>query len=161
MSLMAALGRILQVVGWIWLAAGVVGQFFDFPVDDVFPGIILLIASRFIRAQAARNASTEDLSVSTIESGPRPLNTDRPSTSLPKEPPPPAKLAPAPPNPAPKPQPRQAEDTARDELLEDFLYSGREMVDDAVADPVEPEAAGQKSSADMIADAKKRWSKRP
>ena len=158
MSLMAVLGRILQVIGWIWLAAGVAGQFFDLPVDDVFPGLILLVASRFIRAQAARNAPDEgEIALSTLEPGPRPLNPDRMSTAPrpPMAPPP----APTPAASAPKP-----EADGREELLEDFLLAGRKATEDpveAAGVPVEPDIAGQRSSADMIADAKKRWSKRP
>jgi hypothetical protein len=56
---MAALGRLLQVIGWLWLVAGFALPALDLAEINPFPGLILIFVARALRTQAARNAPPE------------------------------------------------------------------------------------------------------
>ena len=172
MTGMAVLGRILQVIGWLWVIAGVVGPALNLPSVSFFPGIIIVFASRILRTQAARSAPQPDLDSDAppLEPFPRPLNTERPRPAEPPAQPrpgptaqtrPPAKQAPKVtwPKDEPKPGPE------REESLEKILLAAGELadeVDEAVSDMVEPDTSSSPmTSAEMIARAKQRWDRKP
>lgn len=160
---MQVLGRILQVVGWLWVAAGFFGPALNLPFDlNFFPGIILVFISRILRAQAARYGGDEEEPV-TPASTRQPVEVQRP--------------APRPqPERRPRPEPREAETTSADaeanrqEMLEQILITGTEVAEEEAspapeAEPAEIEetdhsgSSGPMSSAEMIAQARKRWNK--
>jgi len=167
---MAALGRILQIIGWLWFLAGLASRFFEFAAIDVFPGLILVFVARVIRAQAARQAPAEDVvrDQPPPAAPPRALNTERqadqsvPQTSTPRHS-----------DPVPKPALEPPPVKKRNELLQDIVLAGKEV---AVTKPaktqpeprpersasVEPELkkTTPMSSAEMIAQARKRWDRK-
>lgn len=159
---MAALGRILQIVGWLWVAVGFLGPILGLPFGiNVLPGVIVLFISRLFRVQAARNAPAE------IEPEPEPapaperiLNTDRerhpptpPVTTKAEQ----AKSRTMETEPIFKPK----ETESRDDMLEQILLAGREVADEPgeLPDPAPLDGDPPMSSAEMIARAHKRWDK--
>ncbi|MGD2042931.1 MAG: hypothetical protein PVJ28_04715, partial [Acidimicrobiia bacterium] len=77
---MTALGRILQAIGWVWVALAFFGGFINLPFDpNIFPGLILIFISRVFRAQGARTTTAEQEEAETLEEQvePRVLNTER------------------------------------------------------------------------------------
>jgi hypothetical protein len=166
---MAAVGRILQVIGWIWLALGFFGSLINLPVDlDILPGIVLIFIARIFRAQAARRAPEESEAPTTGESQPRPspLNTERSRSRVPPpEPTPPARPTPEPVLLEP---PQPSPETKRKEMLDQILVAGTELATESsppeTGSPAEeeaPEPTRPMSSAEMIARAHERWDKRP
>lgn len=163
---MAVLGRILQAIGWVWLALGFFGPILNLPIDvNFFPGIILIFIARIFRAQAARRESQEaEAQASEVEqSQPRALNTER-TRSQPPSPGPTNRPEPEPNRPeAAKPRP----EAKRQEMLEQVLLAGTELATESTPQPdtsgVEETPASTRplSSAEMIARAHKRWNKRP
>lgn len=163
---MRVLGRILQVIGWLWFAAGILGPVFGLDRISFFPGLILIFFSRVIRAQSARTESREpQTEPEDTEPAPRPLNTER--------------HHPAAPSPSPQfdtaaPQPtREHVDEPlpptgpRDDLLERIVAAGREITEDTTDEPVDtgqsigpdPDIRAGKpmTSEEMIARAHRRW----
>jgi len=123
---MAALGRLLQIIGWLWLAAGFILPALDLADITVFPGLILIFVARALRTQAARNEPPEAGGEQKPEE--RVLNTDRVRVE--------PKPSPKPPPPAPQPVtiPRQVEPlpkptapSERESLIERIADAGREM----------------------------------
>jgi hypothetical protein len=167
---MAALGRLLQVIGWLWLVAGFALPALDLAEINPFPGLILIFVARALRTQAARNAPPEPAAE---EQAPeeRILNTDRVRVEPQPSPKPP------PPSPQPVTIPRQTDPrpspsapSERESLIERIAEAGRE----AEADLTQPDlgeldvtaprgSAKPMSSAEMIAEARRRWNtdKRP
>lgn len=160
---MTALGRILQVIGWLWIAVGFFGPIVNLPDVSVFPGIIVLFISRVIRKQG-QQAERRDEADEPLEEQPEPriLNTERQY------------------RPAPEPRPRleeepvviaqEEQEEGRDGLLERVLLAGKAVTTDEMAqDPVEPqnteiqypeidlESGARLTSAEMIARAHRRW----
>lgn len=168
---MAVLGRILQIVGWVWVAVGFFGPMLDLPGGlNFFPGFILVFVSRIFRTQAARNASHDDESEPLAEEPQqRAFNTDRGRTTPAPEPRPtgvePSKTKPVPTDSIFKLTPPEPKES-KDHLLEQILLAGKEVADQPAgppdditpADVADPE--GPISSAEMIARAKRRWDKR-
>ena len=168
---MAALGRILQVIGWLWFLAGLASRFFEFGAIDVFPGLILVFVARVIRAQAARQTPDEDVVRGQPEPAPPPrvLNTERqPDQSAPPT------STPRPPESVPKPVVQPPPVKKHNELLQDIVLAGKEAAATATSAPAQPEGRREKSatvesevkgktpmsSAEMIAQARKRWDRK-
>lgn len=175
------MGRVLQIAGWLWFAAGIVGPMVDYDVVNPFPGLILIFVARAIRTQAARNAPYEEdgreepTEPAQIE---RPLNTDRIQTPAPPRPSPDpvaryreAEPAPRPerayvPEPGPSPD-EDGEAGERENIIERIVIAGRqaatkessqERVDSARS--VRSGETKPMSSAEMIAQARKRWDRK-
>jgi len=103
---MTALGRVLQLIGWLWIAVGFFGPIVNIPDISVFPGIIILFVSRVIRKQGERTQRREeDVEYAQQQPTPRPLNTQRskPPTLQPKRAPEPGKAS----QPKRAPEPRE------------------------------------------------------
>ncbi|MCH7900968.1 MAG: hypothetical protein IH818_08640 [Acidobacteria bacterium] len=146
------LGRILSTVGSVWIALYFIARFFDFggtPLGDIlesfgstfFVPILLLFAGRTIQRRS-RRTSVEDASMSSPESQSTPPPAPRPAPSRPAPPPP--VIKPAPVDPAP---------VDMDELAEAIGFDASE---ETTSLP-DVEVEGQKTSAEMIADAHRRY----
>ena len=162
---MTALGRILQAIGWLWLALGFFGPAFDLPIQpNIFPAIIILFLARILRSQGERSAPEEPAEAQPVEQEPQPraLNTDRvrsPETP-PQKSPPSAPMTQS--SRAPTPEAR------RQEMLEQILVAGTDLATETaspdpspVPDEDVPGTSAPMSSAEMIAQARGRWNKRP
>ena len=147
------MGRILSTVGFVWIVLFFIARFFDFrgtPLDDImdsfgstfFVPILLLFAGRTIQRRS-RRTSVEDASMSSPESQSTPPPAPRPAPSRPAPPPPPV-IKPAPVDPAP---------VDMDELAEAIGFDASE---ETTSLP-DVEVEGQKTSAEMIADAHRRY----
>ena len=185
---MAALGRLLQIIGWLWVLVGFIGPRVDldaFGLESigVLPGLVLIFIARAFRARARAEEEQES---GEARPQPRPIRTDTgaerrqaPSTPAParSEPSPPAARQepsrPVPPRRDPsqpterKPQPK-VEPPPPDEtdLLERIALAGRGAAEGLSADDLMDELKSLKrddderkpiSSAEMIAQARKRW----
>ncbi|HEU4320065.1 MAG TPA: hypothetical protein VFS66_08280 [Acidimicrobiia bacterium] len=149
---MAALGRILQIIGWLWVAFGVLGPMFGLPGFPWFAGLILLLISRVVRARASqmeRDALGDDTPVPNVERTPDPPKTRA--------------------NPAPmtaRPAPIVVE-PSRTEIEQKLVATMRDEIDTTDQDEVDEllaqihDVGRPKSSAEMIAEARQRWNKRP
>ncbi|MCZ6740005.1 MAG: hypothetical protein O7C01_09610 [Actinobacteria bacterium] len=146
------LGRILSTVGSVWIALYFIARFFDFggtPLGDIlesfgssfFVPILLLFAGRTIQRRS-RRTSLEDASMSSPESQSTPPPAPRPAPSRPAPPPP--VIKPAPVDPAP---------VDMDELAEAIGFDASEETTSLPGVEVE----GPKTSAEMIADAHRRY----
>jgi hypothetical protein len=160
---MAGIGRTLQIIGWLWLIAGFVGPRAGLPDVGIFPAFVLIFISRIFRKQARRNAPEEpDEEVEAEPPTPdRVLNTERAPRPSPSPEPVVRYFEPEPES---DPEPEQAE---RNELLERIALAGRDATteedsptdaEDAAADAID--VSGSMSSAEMIAQARKRWDRR-
>jgi len=148
---MAVVGRILQVLGWLWVAFGFFGPLLDLPNISWLPGFVLVFVSRILRTQAARNSKAEE------------IEDDTPVPNVERKPDPPkVQTRPAPV--APKPTPVVVEPD-RDEIEKRLFETMQERaevpaladVDDFLARTDER----PKTSAELIAEARQRWNKRP
>lgn len=177
MASMTALGRILQVIGWVWIAVGFFGPMVNLPNVSVFPGIIILFIARVIRKQGEQQTQPREESAEQADDQvtPRPLNTQRSRPPVgPRRARQPAPAAPtgprAEPTTEPKPVPSALEAgppaDQREELLERVLLVGQELADE----PPEPmyleqisddDESRPLSSAEMIARAHRRWDRKP
>jgi hypothetical protein len=155
-DVMSALGRILQAIGWIWVIAGFAGPFGGFDVGGALPGVILIFVARVLRTQAARR-SPEDVALEPDEPT-RILNTERPTTVTPWAPP-------VPPVPTMQTQPVAEPPVSGDDPLTRFLAVGDEPEPTKKTTPsdptpsISPEGADDKpkTSAELIAEARRRW----
>lgn len=168
---MAALGRLLSTIGWLWFGAGIVAPMFAFDRVNVFPGLILILVGRVIRAQARRRESDEASEPASPEQEARPLNTDRvqptPTVGPAAEPAvrtPPILGTPIPPPPVVV-QPDQTEATITEKLFSKIgtAASARDDTDvipgpDAIVEDAEEKKT--LSSEEMIARARQRWDRR-
>jgi hypothetical protein len=150
---MRGFARALGIVGWLWFITGFVGPMFGFDLFNIFPGLVLIFISRMM-ARAARTRIPEE-----AEESPAPervLNTDRPT-------PPPPRPEPVVRHHQPEPQPRPETEPVRDDILNRILLAGREAEDETVvheeASPPD-EGTTPRTSAEMIAQARKRWDRR-
>lgn len=162
---MSALGRILQVVGWLWVIAGIAGPIFGFSGFSFLPGIIVLFIGRIIRNQGVQKEMPE-LGGQKEEHRPVSQNTrstERPRMTPPRVPEPPATEPAAETGETPEltPPPRK-----RNEMLEQIVIAGREAAAEEMSpsgpdDEVEPgegeEMRRPMSSSEMIARAHRRW----
>ena len=142
---MAALGRILQVVGWLWVAFGFFGPMLGLPGVPWFAGLILVFVSRVVRARAAqmeREAYEDD--------------TLRPNVER-KADPPKTRTSPAP----------VVVEPSRTEIEQRLVATMRDEIDTPDQADVDELLAQikdvdrPKTSAEMIAEARQRWNKRP
>jgi hypothetical protein len=157
---MAALGRILQIVGWFWVVGGFLAPMAGYERINILPGLVLIFGARAIRRQAASRREPDEEPATAAEEAPqRILNTERIS------------------RPAPPPEPivryREAEEQAADEI-EETMPESDDLIEritsasrDRETDPVVPAAmAGDRvpdtrlSSAEMIARARERWDRK-
>jgi len=161
---MQVLGRILQVLGWLWFLAGIVGPIFGFERFNFFPGLILIFIARVIRAQRGRAEQAETEPQGSQRETPvaeRVLNTERrQQPSAPSPSPQPTVDSTVDRTPRPEPMARQPEE--RDDLLERIVAAGREVADEVETseDPGPPPTPGGRapmSSEEMIARAHRRW----
>lgn len=171
---MAILGRVLQVIGWLWIAASVLGNFvaIDIPELNFFPGLILVFVSRVLRTQNRRRQPIEvTAGEATPTPGaptPRPLNTERlqepqqvvgpaKTRTPPAKSPPPAKSEVVWPN------DHSAGTPEREDLIDQILVAGSELERQKAEIPnLEPSHDGkQLTSAEMIARARQRWDRKP
>jgi hypothetical protein len=166
---MAAIGRLLQVIGWLWLVGGFVLPALGWADITVFPGLILIFVARALRTQAARNAPPEDEQEPLEE---RILNTDRVRVEpqRPPKPPPPSPQPVSIPRQSEPPRPKPTPAAEKESLIERIAESGREVEADlretvhAPIDVTAPRGAAKPlSSEEMIAAARRRWNtdKRP
>lgn len=171
------MARVLQIAGWLWFAVGIVGPMVGYDLVNAFPGLILIFVARALRKQAARNAPVEDGHEEPAEPAQpeRLLNTDRIQNpaSPPPSPDPVARYREAEPAPRPErayvPEPGRAADEAgeREDIIERIVIAGRqaatkessqERVDSARS--VRSGDTKPMSSAEMIAQARKRWDRK-
>jgi len=161
---MQAIGRILQIVGWLWFAAGIVGPVVGLDRFNFFPGLVLVFFSRIIRAQAARTASPQpETNEGEAETTPppRPLNTERGQPSAPT-PSPQVSYTPRPPVPELVVDSAEPPDDQSD-LLERIVAAGREVGEEitektSTPDLAEPDMDRKPmTSEEMIARAHRRW----
>lgn len=172
---MAALGRLLQIAGWVWLAIGFLGPTLNLPIRlDIFPGIILVFVARILRTQANRRERQEESEG--LEQRPPPRRQPRPG---------PVDRAPSPPVRSPRSpdvsskerlepasEPEIYVDTLDDAaitepapesvetLVERMVLADGERMESPGGEAA-PEAGPPKSSAEMIAEARRRWGARP
>ncbi|MFP3883262.1 MAG: hypothetical protein ACLFRT_06745 [Actinomycetota bacterium] len=164
---MAALGRILQIVGWLWLIIGLFGPMFGLISLNLLPGIILVFVARVIRNQADTREMPDLGEQPSVEEQQRSASTaeTQPRRQAPPSPEPyvletPSRREPSPePPPDPKPAPR------RRELLEEVVGLDPERDDDDASEKIpmssdqmtDAEERRPMSSAEMIARAHERW----
>ena len=168
---MAAIGRILQVIGWLWFIAGFVGPIFGFETVNPFPGLVLIFIARIFRTRA-RSEMPPGPADGQPQPQPQPVEPPRPQPRQETSPPSPPKLPEAGPKAAPKPEPEYERPVdERNELLERIAAAGRDAAaEPAVAEPKRQDTGSRKeesepvdasrepmSSAEMIARARKRW----
>jgi hypothetical protein len=168
---MAAIGRILQIIGWLWVLVGFIGPRVDldaFGLESigVLPGLVLVFIARAFRARARAEEEEEGPGGARPDARPRSVET-RPERRQTPPAPAPARTTPSPPaerkpQPAPKVEPQPAE-TA--DLLERIVLTGRSAADELSAADLEDELKSMRrdderkpmSSAEMIAQARRRW----
>lgn len=168
---MAAIGRILQVIGWVWFVAGIVGRAFGFDYLNPFPGLVLIFIARIFRTRA-RGEMPPGPADGGAEPQPEPVRAPRPQPRPDAPRPAPEKRPETGPSPQPRPEPKYERPVdERNDLLERIAMAGREAT--AEPDVPEPERQGPgsreegsksidsgkkpMSSAEMIAQARKRW----
>lgn len=168
---MAVLGRILQIVGWLWIGASFFGNFIDLPNFGFFPGLILVFVSRILRVQSRRRQPSEDeegpVDVDVATPTPRPLYTERSKQTAGTAQTEPVTRAPsksAPPrSQVVWPKDEIGSETEPDDLIEKILVAGFEPADDKSDKPgLEPTYEGKPlTSAEMIERARQRWDRKP
>jgi hypothetical protein len=175
---MAGLGRLLQIIGWLWLVGGFVLPALDLADITVFPGLILIFVARALRTQAARHAPPDPADVEPVVEPERILNTDRPRVEPKPSPKPSPQPVTIPPQTEPSPNPTRP--TSRESVIERIAAAGREgeadltkpgrgkpeltKADRDEADVTAPRGETKPmSSEEMIAAAHRRWNadKRP
>lgn len=164
---MAALGRILQIVGWLWLIGGFVGSIVGFISLNLLPGIILVFVARVIRNQADTREMPDLGEQPSVEEQQRPAPTaeTQPRRQAPPSPQPQVLETPSRREPAPEPEPDPKPALRRRDLLEEFVGLDPDSDDDDASSETampsdQPTDAGQRrpmSSAEMIARAHERW----
>jgi hypothetical protein len=166
---MAVLGRILQILGWLWLAAGIFGPNLALVNIGVPLGLILVFVARIIRSQAARQEMPElgrEQEPAEPDNLPRPVIIDS-ERQREERPAPQGSVFEPEPSEIPQPDPSAEEERPRkrNQLLEQIVSAGREAADEVMspaegeeveqADP--PDLKKPMSSAEMIARAHQRW----
>jgi hypothetical protein len=167
---MAAVGRILQIIGWLWFIAGIVGPIFDFESVNPFPGLVLIFVARVFRTRA-RSEMPQRPADTQMEPQPQPVETARPEPRQPTPPP----AAPKPTEPRSseaKSEPKQERPVEeRNQLLERIALAARETAEEPAVPELEKQSTQSKereptrpeevrapmSSAEMIARARQRW----
>lgn len=170
-GVMAAIGRILQLLGWLWVLVGFIGprvelDAFGLESIGVLPGLILVFIARAFRA---RGRAEEEEGPGEIRTGapPRSVGT-RPERRQTPPSPTPARTTPAPPaDRKPRPEPKVEPSPAKEEdLLERIVLAGRSEAEARSAADLENELKSMRrgdderkpmSSAEMIAQARRRW----
>lgn len=156
---MARLGRILQLIGWLWFIFGFVGPIFlDFDSISPLPGIVLVFIARILRTQAARQAPKEPDETSQPVPE-RLLNTERQARTEESSPPPVVSQ----PVTTPPPPPRPVSETATpdEDPFTAFLRGEDEPDLPAPTHEALDELNRPRTSAEMLAEAKRRWASRP
>lgn len=164
---MAKVGRLLGIVGFIWLALGLMSPFIDIPNVNILPGIILLFVARMIGRQASEAGRNRPGGGVEQKPAGRVLNTQRDRPSQPTFTPEPASRKPPPPAPLESVGPAVKSDQEKREILEEIFVSDDEAMMEEPAMPLAPEDdtdsfhSGQSLSSDeMIAQARRRWKRK-
>lgn len=162
---MAIVGRILGIAGSVWIALGLFGHLINVPNVNPLPGIVLLFVAGVLRKQSSANRGTQDedgqampVRAPTTRRAPRPDPTPPSKTGVSK--------------PAPSASQRVVKPVAMGEgekmvTMDDEHLAGETSPDrDTMALPYDEEAdsyhSGQAlSSSEMIAQARRRWNRRP
>lgn len=163
---MAALGRILQIVGWLWLIGGFIGGLIGFISLNLLPGIILVFVARVIRNQADTRDMPElgeQPSVEEQQRPPTPTAETPPQHQAPPSPEPYVLETPSRREPTPEPQP-ESKPAPRRRLLEEVAGLDPDRDDDASEEtampsdqPADPAQRRPMSSSEMLARAHERW----
>lgn len=167
---MAALGRILQVVGWLWVIAGLVGPALGFWDLSFIPGVVVVFLARILRTQAERRElpdldRREETEEATQPPPARLMNTERQRLEQQARPQP----AMIEHEPMSDPEPIGQPTSKRNQLLDQIVTAGREVEEEMSApqredraEPVDaPDTPKPMSSDEMIARARKRWDSKP
>lgn len=157
------LGRILSTVGYVWIGLYFISRFIDVggtPLGDImvffrstisfYISIALLFAGRSIRRRA-RRTSVEDVIGSPEEP------SEQQSQSMPPPAPRTVQRSPAPLPPPPSPAPVEPEPVDTDELAKAIGFDPSEETPGSP--DTEVEEVGRKTSAEMIAEAHRRFNK--
>ncbi len=168
---MAVIARLLQAIGWVWVIAGFLLPAFGLARPNIFPGFILIFVARALRTQAARHAPPEE-EVQLPAETQHVLHTrrDRSEPNVATPPPTPAE-APKPPRGVTQPTVEPvvvSQPVERDDIIDRIAMAGR-AASDATPERQKPtvpspsigeERKAPMTSAEMIAQAKKRWDKK-
>lgn len=164
---MAALGRILQIAGWLWLIGGFFGSIFGLISINLLPGIILVFVARVIRNQANKREMPDLGEQPSVEQQQQPAapTTETPRQRQPSPSPEPYVLeTPSRREPAHEPQPSPKPAPRRRDLLEEIVGLDPERDDDASEETpmtsdqmTGTEERRPMSSAEMLARAHERW----
>lgn len=169
-GVMAAIGRILQVIGWFWFLAGIVGPAFDFDTVNPFPGLVLIFIARIFRTRA-RSEMPKGTADGQTPPQPEPVEAPGPQPAQQAPPFPPSRPEPRPTaEPEPEPQYERPVDE-RNELLERIAAAGRQAAPEPAVSEPRPQGTGSRSeetkpteavrkpmtSAEMIARARERF----
>lgn len=168
---MAVIGRILQVIGWLWFAAGIVGPAFEFDTVNPFPGLVLIFIARIFRTRA-RSEMPEGPADDQTTPQPEPVEAPRPQPAQQAPPSPPSRPEPRP-TAEPEPEPPRYERPVdeRNELLERIAGAGRQAAPEPAVSEPRRQGTGSRSeemkptddvrkpmsSAEMIAQARERF----
>lgn len=168
---MAAIARLLQAIGWVWVIAGFLLPAFGLARPNIFPGFILIFVARALRTQASRHAPPEE-EVQVPAETERVLQTQRDrSEPTAATPPPTPAQAPKPPREAAQPKVEPivvSQPVERDDIIDRIAIAGRAASDErpesqkptVPASSIGEEPKTPMTSAEMIAQAKKRWDKK-
>ena len=164
---MAALGRILQIAGWLWLIGSFAGSILGLIGLNPLPGIVLVFVARVIRNQA-NTREMPDLGGQTEgghqeRSDTRTVEAPR-RRQAPPSPEPYVLETPSRPEPVPETQSKPTPVHPRRDLLEEVVGPDADReVDAGEKTPMSSDQtadAGQRrpmTSAEMIARAHERW----
>lgn len=175
---MKGISRVLAALGVLLIVAGILGPVIGFDGNAFLPGIVLLFIGRAMSKQArSQSGRAEDEPVAQ-----RVLNTARTKTTPPPSfpTPPPRRTPPPPPRepaqmakpkPLAEPKPVRAEPTIttpgpaqKQSMLESILIAGSDLADEkdtgvTESRPMEPKT--RMTSDELIAEARKKWGRRP
>lgn len=164
---MANAGRILGIIGALWVALGLFGNLINVPNVNFFPGIILLFVARVISKQARETRRNQERESDGRGTPARPPEIRR--QPPPRRTPTPRETVGRPPQPSPEVVvPAAAKsDEEREEMLEDILLVGRgaseekmEAMSSSDADSESFHSGQTLSSSEMIAQARRRWNRK-
>lgn len=165
---MAALGRILQIAGWLWLIGGFFGSIFGFISLNLLPGIILVFVARVIRNQANTREMPDLGEQPSVEEQQQPVTPTAeapPQRQPPPSPEPYVLETPSRREPAPETQPRPRPAPRRRDLLEEVVGLDPDRDEDDASEETamtsdqmtDTEERRPMSSAEMLARAHERW----
>lgn len=160
------------------IVAGILGPIIGFDGNGFLPGIVLLFIGRAMSKQArtqsagAGNEPVAQRALNTVRAKtmpPPPRPTSSPGRTAPPPPKEPAQMAKPPPSAEPKPMrsepPKSTTAPAQKQsMLESVLLAGSELADQKDTETTESrplEPTTRMTSDEMIAEARKKWGRRP